>query len=172
MGAPDNLAPLKIISQLDLLEVQYWSFDHQVHQGQLVVHKKLKEIFKAIFAELFALKFPIEKIIPISKFDGNDELSMLANNSSAFNYRFIKGTKTLSQHAYGLAVDINPRQNPWLKAGDDSQPVQAVYNPELIGTLTADCEAVNVFKKYGFTWGGDWLMERGYVDYQHFEYRG
>jgi len=90
---------------------------------------------------------------------------MSANNTSAFNYRNIKGTDRLSKHSYGIAIDINPLFNPFVKK-NSVEPEGAKYIPSRKGTLTGSSEVVKIFKSYGWQWGGDW--NRG-KDYQHFE---
>lgn len=168
---PANPAPAEILEKLCLIEVQYYSFDSKIHQGQIVIHREIEKIAKGIFVDLLTLRFPIEKVVPMCLFVWDDEKSMQANNTSGYNYRVIKGTDRISLHSQGLAIDINPLQNPRVKKGSESQPLHAVYDVDNIGTITADSEVVKLFKQYGFGWGGDWLNEKGYVDYQHFEYQ-
>jgi len=90
---------------------------------------------------------------------------MLANNTSAFNYRKVTGGKSLSMHSYGFAIDINPVQNPYFK-GSIVLPEGAIYNPVAPGTLTAASPIVKTFKRLGWGWGGEW---KSLKDYQHFE---
>ena len=95
----------------------------------------------------------------------SDDQSMLADNTSAFNYRTATGSKHLSMHAYGFAIDINPAQNPYIK-GNIVLPPGAVYDTAKPGTLGANSPIVKTFKRLGWTWGGDW---KSLKDYQHFE---
>ncbi len=162
-------APEWLRNGLVVLELQYWSYDGQVHQGQLVVHRAIEGQVKSIFQEMFDQKIPIAKMVTISVYSWDDEASMQDNNCSAYNYRNIAGTDELSFHALGLAIDIDPRINPYIE-GDSVQPRGAVYDPSVPGTLTRDSALVQIFKKHGFDWGGDWMAERGYVDYQHFSF--
>ena len=148
-----------------LVAIRYVSFDGAMHQGQIVVHKAVAEEVKEIFDELLSHKFPIEVAKPIVAYDWDDQASMTANNTSAFNYRTIAGTDRLSNHAYGLAIDVNPRLNPFVK-GDVIEPAGATYDPDIPGTLAADSPAVLAFKKRGWEWGGDWETLK---DWQHFE---
>jgi hypothetical protein len=90
---------------------------------------------------------------------------MLANNTSAFNYRKVTGGKYLSRHAYGFAIDINPVQNPYIK-GRIVLPPNAVYDTSKPGTLACDSLVVTTFIRLGWTWGGNW---KSLKDYQHFE---
>jgi len=157
--------PLSITNELTIMDVEYYSFDGLLHKGQLVVHKELKKDLQEIFAIIKEKKFPVEKVIPINKYDWDDDLSMQDNNTSAFNYRLVAGTTRLSNHASGRAVDINPLINPMIKNGKSS-PEGAVYNPKVKGTISADSFIVKEFIKRGWEWGGNW---KNYKDYQHFD---
>lgn len=102
-------------SDLAYLELMHWGFDNQVHRGELVVHKSLAQNFLEVFAQLYEIHFPIEKMQLIEKYGANDEVSMSNNNSSAFNCREItRKPGHFSQHSYGRAVDINPLFNPYV----------------------------------------------------------
>ena len=157
--------PQNVRKTLAIITVKYWGFDNKIHKGQLVINKKLSDEVKQIFNEIFNLRFPIYSVIPIVKFEWDDEKSMLANNTSAFNYRKIKGTDRLSNHSFGLAIDINPWLNPYVKK-NSVEPEGASYNPELPGTITEYSNVVKIFKSFGWDWGGDWTRGK---DYQHFE---
>ncbi len=157
--------PSSIISELTLLDVEYYSFDYKLHRGQLVVNKKVEKDIKILFSLIKELKFPIAKVIPAVKYNWDDEASMNDNNTVAFNYRKVKGSKVLSAHSYGMAIDINPEQNPHIK-GKVIQPVNAKYDPKVRGTILRESELVNEFIKRGWQWGGRWKSSK---DYQHFE---
>lgn len=156
----------EIREQLTLINVKYYGFDGKIHSGELVVNKRVEKNIESIFMKLLSIKFPIERVVPISKYNWDDEKSMQANNTSAFNYRVIKGTKRLSKHSYGLAIDVNPLLNPYVKK-NSVEPEGAVYNPKIPGTITAESQVVKIFKSYGWSWGGDWRKGK---DYQHFEF--
>lgn len=158
-------APPEIQQAQVLLNIEHWSFDGALHQGQLLVHRDVAGELTAIFEKMKAARFPIEKIIPVVAYDWSDDVSMEENNCSAFNYRAIVGASALSKHATGLAVDINPRLNPYIK-GDVVLPPGAVYNPQKPGTLTPECVVVQAFKESGWVWGGDWETRK---DWHHFE---
>ena len=157
--------PEEIKNNLKLTDVFYYSFDGKLHKGQVVIHKNLENEIKDIFKQIEKSKFPIDKVIPICKYSWSDSASMADNNTSAFNYRIIKGTKKLSLHSYGIAIDINPFLNPWVK-GNEVDPHNAVYRPGEPGTLTSTSIVVQLFKDKGWQWGGDW---KSYQDYQHFD---
>lgn len=155
-----------------LVDVLYYSFDGKIHKGQLVIDERLVEDIREVFRVALESKFPITSVIPISsdRFFNNekwneDDQSMLANNTSAFNYRAVTGGKSLSKHAYGFAVDINPVQNPYIK-GNIVLPPNAVYDTTKPGTLGFNSPVVKTFIRLGWTWGGNWESLK---DYQHFE---
>ena len=157
--------PPSIKRRLRLVNVRYYSFDGRLHQGQLVIHKDLKQSIVAIFGELKDHRFPIAKVVPMSKYNYDDEASMLDNNTSAFNYRTVEGRRVLSQHALGRAIDINPFQNPIIERGG-SRPRGAQYEPQAKGTIVINGLVVRAFLKRGWKWGGAWKTKK---DYQHFE---
>jgi hypothetical protein len=159
--------PDEIVNQLEIVDVQYYSFDGKLHQGQLVLNKKVKKDVLEVFEIIRETKFPIAKAIPLVKYDWNDDKSMEDNNTSAFNYRKIKGSKEISLHSYGLAIDINPLQNPHIKKGKVI-PKKGNYDPSSPGTLTKESTVVKEFIKRGWRWGGNWRSSK---DYQHFEKR-
>ena len=164
---PGSLCPEEILKKQALFSVQYYSFDGNIHQGQMVMDKSLQGDIEVLFKEIVKHKFPIESVIPIShqKFHWDDERSMLANNTSGFNYRLIWGTQTLSNHAFGRAFDLNPRLNPWIKV-DYVEPPGATHDLSKPGTIGANHFIVRFLKERGWKWGGDWIETK---DYQHFE---
>lgn len=157
--------PGEIKSQLVIISVEYYSFDDKLHKGQIVIHKKLASDIQKIFEVIKKEKFPVEKVIPIVKYNWSDNESMNDNNTSAFNYRLVAGTKRMSNHSYGQAIDINPMQNPHIKNGIYS-PKGSEYKKDVPGTIYDDHIIVTEFKKLGWDWGGDWYSLK---DYQHFE---
>jgi hypothetical protein len=150
---------------LRIINVEYYSFDNRLHRGQVVIHKDLAGDIKEIFAIIKERKFPIKKAVPINNYNWTDEASMKDNNTSAFNYRVISGTRTFSTHALGRAIDINPFLNPQIKNGKIS-PEGATYNKYKRGTITANSWLTHEFYKRGWRWGGSWKFSQ---DYQHFE---
>ena len=150
---------------LSLINVQYISFDGMLHQGQLVVHKNIAEEVQGIFKEMCVLRFPIEHAIPICRFGCDDETSMRANNTSAFNYRVIHGTNEPSNHSQGLAIDVNPLLNPCIAIDETLQPATSSYDPAKPGTLTPHSPVVELFTSRGWRWLG--YRER--KDWQHFD---
>jgi peptidoglycan L-alanyl-D-glutamate endopeptidase CwlK len=162
----DTAAPRAIIKELCLLEVRYCSFDGRLHQGQLVVHKRLQEELADIFAIIRTSRFPVAKVVPLVHYGWSDEASMADNNTGAFNYRLVAGTARRSRHATGQAIDINPGQNPVIYADGVSLPPGAGYFPQAKGTLIPDSPIMQEFLSRGWQWGGNF---QGLKDYHHFE---
>jgi hypothetical protein len=161
----DKETSSKIKNNLRLISVEYFSFDDKLHRGQILIHKDLVKDIIEIFQIIKKKKFPIGKVVPINRYNWSDDLSMEDNNTSAFNYRFVKGTKKLSNHALGRAIDINPRLNPQIKKGKTS-PANSKYDKNVEGTITSNSFLVKEFTKRGWKWGGHWKSMK---DYQHFE---
>lgn len=158
--------------------VKHYNFSGKVKTGELIVNEKIAQDVVEIFYELYKQKYPIKSIKLIDYYDADDEKSMEANNTSAFNFRYVTGSSTkVSMHGKGLAIDINPRINPYVK-GKTILPKNArVYKNRNKKTckgkyasamIDADDEIVTLFKEHGFSWGGDWNSLK---DYQHFEYK-
>lgn len=160
--------------QLRRVEIDYIDPKGQSQRGYLIVHRDIVDQVQQIFGRLREMAFPITKMEPAQHYPGaDDELSMEADNTSAFNCRGIPGSRSWSQHAYGRAVDINPLINPMVNLGGSYEPSNA--EPYLDrtrkdpGMLHAGDPAVRAFTDRGWTWGGDWRSPK---DYQHFELPG
>ena len=155
---------------LKYLIVAHYDGKGYIRLGELVCHKDVSKEFMYLFKELFHNRYPIEKMVLIDNYDGNDKRSMSDNNTSAFNYRMISGTDKLSKHAFGMAIDINPLYNPYVKGTYVSPPGGEPYvdrdksfkykleKGDLVYRILHD--------KLGFEWGGDWESCK---DYQHYE---
>lgn len=160
------------IEDLVYVQVTHWGFDDEEHIGEIILNKKVADDVVEIFKELYEAKFPIDKIRIIDEYDADDELSMLDNNSSAFCYREIAGSNgKLSNHSYGIAIDINPIQNPYVK-NDTVSPVSGKTYLDRTnvrkGMIVEGDPCYQAFKKRGWIWGGDWNSLK---DYQHFEFK-
>ena len=160
------------LGRLRLLMLSYWGFDHKVHLGQLIVNKSAAKPLDRVFGLLFAARYPIRQMRPVDAFGGSDERSMLADNTSAFNCRRVRGTTTWSEHADGLAVDVNPFENPEVLGTFIDPPAAAAWadrsrhSPAIIRHGDAVWRA---FTSVGWKWGGDWTNPK---DYQHFSANG
>lgn len=159
--------------ELRYLHILHVGFDNNTHEGELIVNKRIAEDVLDIFKELYKAGYQIEKVRLIDEYNALDELSMRDNNSSAFNFRYISYSTTLSKHAMGLAVDINTLYNPYIKQVDgrlNIEPANAVQyvdrNRQFPHKIDHQDLCYKLFTKYGFEWGGDWEDSK---DYQHFE---
>ena len=113
------------IEELRLLTLDYWGFDGQKHVGQMIVHADVAEPVLGAFERLFRARYPIQRIELVDQYEADDERSMGANNTSAFNCREVAGRPGVwSQHAYGRAIDLNPLQNPYT-SGSTVSPAEA-----------------------------------------------
>ncbi len=164
---PKLLCSKEILNNIVVVDVEYYSFDGQIHKGQIAIHRDLADDVRGAFELLLDEKFPVGTVIPISdiKFVWDDNLSTAANNTSAFNYRFVRGTEIMSNHAEGRAIDINPKLNPYFPGGKVFPP-HASYDPSILGTIPVNSKLVAYFEKLGWRWGGSWDED---LDYQHFE---
>lgn len=156
--------PHWVLDNQTLIDVIHWGFDGRIHTGQLVADARVAPDLQTVFVLMFLMGFPLESVIPISELGWDDFESMRVNNTSAFNFRYVPFTGRLSSHAYGLAIDINPMQNPYF-TGQRVFPEGAVHDVSQPGTLHSGHPVVLLFKELGWRWGGDW-HER---DYQHFD---
>ncbi len=156
------------LDDLAYLKLRYCDFSHNVADGEMIVHKSLAKEVLEIFEMLFDAEYEIEKIRLCDYYDGDDEKCMADNNSSAFNYRNVADTDTLSMHALGRAIDINPRYNPYI-VGDKVSPANGLQycDRELAFKHKINHHDIcfKVFKNFGWLWGGDWESSK---DYQHF----
>jgi hypothetical protein len=157
--------------RLRLVRFGYIDFDGQPHDdGAVVVLDAVADHVVQIFAELRQARFPIAGADLMNAYDGDDDVSMARNNTSAFNVRNVAGGGGLSLHAYGVAIDINPVQNPYLRRSDgrllvNPQTAAAYLNRNPLRPGMAEWAAAS-FLKHGFsTWGGHWRSP----DYQHFQ---
>ncbi|OBI42996.1 peptidase M15 [Mycobacterium colombiense] len=158
-------------AQLRRVEVDHVGFDGRTHRGELIVHQDLVPEVITVFAQLYRVGFPIERIRTADRYPAaDDELSMEDDNTSAFNCRGIPGSEHWSQHAYGRAIDLNPRLNPCVYADGTFQPHNAAEyldrNRSDPGLLHGGDPGVHIFTDRGWRWGGYWTSP---ADYQHFE---
>lgn len=159
-------APREVIDTLALVEVPYCSESGAISRGQLVVHRALVSEVVHIFQAVCENKFPIQSIVPIVAYNWDDEESMVANNSSAFNYRLVAGTSRLSNHSNGRAIDINPVYNPYMRQDGLVLPPGATYDPGRPGTIVRGGILHALFSEHGWEWGGGWPDRK---DYHHFQ---
>ena len=139
----------------------------------MVVNAKVADDVLTVFSRLFDARFPIRRMELVDRYQGDDDRSMAADNTSAFNCRFATGSNRVwSEHAYGWAVDVNPRENPYV-AGDFVAPPggrpYADRSLDAPGMIHPGDAVVRAFSSVGWGWGGSW---RSLQDYQHFSLTG
>jgi len=166
-GCPVGFADLR------LLTVSHWGFDGRVRRGRLVVNRDAAAAMLGAMRTLYRLRFPIRRMRLVDAYGADDHRSMAADNTSAFNCRFVAGSAGVwSEHAYGRAIDVNPIENPYVTAsGYVSPPAGAPYanrSHQQRGMIGGGA-AVDAFAAVGWEWGGDWPWPK---DYQHFSASG
>ena len=160
-------------SELRYVELLHKDLSGKILRGEMICNVRIADDLLDIFQKLFAASYPIEKVHLIDEYNADDELSMRDNNSSCFNFRFVSFTQRISRHGYGLAVDINPLYNPYIKTVDGKKVIapdnSADYEDRTKNfpyKITADDLCCRLFREKNFLWGGDcWSDEK---DYQHF----
>lgn len=159
-------------SRLKLIKFGYFGFDGVAHpDGEIIVIDAAAHYAAAIFDALLDRHFPIAKARLMNHYDGDDDAADVDNNTSSFNDRVVAGTNTLSLHAYGLAIDLNPVQNPFIQIRAGKREVSPVEGKQYLdrnATKPGMAERViEIFADNGFSiWGGDWHSP---IDYQHFQ---
>lgn len=159
---------------LSYVIVQYVGFDMEIYEGEIICNTAIAQDLVEIFYELYRNDYQIESITLIEEYEGDDLASCTANNTSCFNYRKVVGSSSLSKHALGLAIDINPFYNPYITYNSDGS--ENIY-PESAAEYADRSKAFpykidendlcyKLFIEHGFTWGGHWNSCK---DYQHFQ---
>lgn len=161
---------------LRYMNVLYYDFNGEVQTGELICNKGIARDLVEIFYELYLNEYQIEKIRLIDEYAGDDTASMEDNNTSCFNYRVVDGTNSLSKHALGCAIDINPFYNPYIvfdKTGNGNDYISPKGSEIYVDRsqnfpykIDENDLCYKLFKEHGFTWGGDWNSCK---DYQHFQ---
>ena len=162
------------LDDLRYVGLMYVDFNGDSQKGEMICNKNIAQDIVEIFSELYSSGYQIESIKLIDEFGGDDTASMEANNTSCFNYRVVDGTTRLSNHAYGLAIDLNPYYNPYITYNNDgttncSPEGSRAYEDRSAAfpyKIDENDLAYKLFKEHGFKWGGNWNSVK---DYQHFE---
>ncbi len=167
-GCPVGPASLRRVT------VSFVGFDGRAHTGELVVAATVTGDVTTIFRRLYAERFPIRSMRPISVYGGSDDRSAAADNSSAFNCRYAvaAGPKRWSAHAYGEAIDVNDVENPYLLGSRAIPPAGKRYIDRSVvrpGMAVRGGALVRAFASVGWLWGGRWA---GSPDWQHFSRSG
>ncbi|HZD39011.1 MAG TPA: M15 family metallopeptidase [Actinomycetes bacterium] len=166
------------LRDLRLLALRYWGFDGKVHEGPMVVNRAVAGQVTGVFRRLFRARFPIQELhLAVQYVPGEDDPNDTRDYTASFNCRPVvtaRGARpTWSQHAYGLAIDINPIQNPFVGADGYVHNNHARrYRDRSLrrtGMIHAGDAVVRSFAAAGWKWGGAWRSEK---DYMHFSVSG
>jgi hypothetical protein len=160
-------------AKLRLIRPSHWDFEGDVERGALIVHKRHTDRMVRALRDLFEARFPIRRMKLIDRYGADDRRSMSADNTSAFNCRYVAGTGRWSMHAYGKAIDVNPVENPYVTpSGHVSPPEGRPYadrSRDAEGMIHRGDAAHRAFRRIGWEWGGRWP---GTKDFQHFSSNG
>lgn len=159
-------------SQLRRLTLPYVNWDGHVRTGAILVNARVVSVIVGVFRDLYSAGFPIRSLTPVDAYGGDDNASMAADNTSGFNCRDVPGTTSWSEHAYGLAVDVDPLENPYLPGDGTVQPPAGRRylnrSARTKGMAYPGGVLVEAFLSRGWHWGGSWSNP----DYQHFSWNG
>jgi hypothetical protein len=161
------------VDQLRAIDARFWGFDGRVHEGRILVALDQVHAVESVLHDLFAARYPIHRMEPVDVYGGSDDESVLADNTSGFNCRTATGGTGWSEHAYGRAIDLNPRENPYVRGTTVLPPQSAALLDRTRtdrGLIHAGDAAVRAFGKVGWIWGGQWPGAT--KDYQHFSPSG
>ena len=158
----------------DLVAVEFahWDDDGALRAGVLIVHRTVAPDIAFVVRTMYGTAFPLTSARPVDDFGGDDDRSMAADNSSAFNCRTVAGTTSWSRHAYGTAVDLNPVRNPYVRGDQVEPPAGAAWldrSDVRPGMLVEGGSVVAAFDSIGWGWGGRWTSAQ---DHQHFSSDG
>jgi hypothetical protein len=165
------------LARLRYLTVSHVRFDGTTATGELVVHEDHARALVGVFRTLYDAEWPIRRMRLVDDYEGDDDRSMAADNTSAYNCRPVAGTDRWSNHASGLAIDLNPVENPYV-TGSSFVPAEGAPFVRIDrsagadvppGVIRDDDVVVRAFARIGWEWGGHWSSAK---DYQHFSATG
>jgi hypothetical protein len=163
------------LRKLRYVRLRYWDFHHRQRVGELIVNRDAAGPIVRVFRRLYANGYEIRRMRLVDAYGGSDFRSIEADNTSAFNCRFVDGTTRWSNHAFGRAIDVNPIENPYVTAsGTTSHPRSRRYLDRTTRRHRAEIlrgdKTIRAFASQGWGWGGD--FPGGAKDYQHFSADG
>jgi len=160
------------LDDLRYVTVSFWGFDDLAHTGEMIVHRDAADRMVQVFGQLFAARFPIEDMRVSSMADLDAPNTGDGNTTAAFVCRPTRGSSRWSEHAYGLAIDVNPFQNPYVRNGSVIPGLAGSYLDRANvrpGMLEPGAGPIEAFAAIGWRWGGEWDNPR---DYMHFSANG
>jgi hypothetical protein len=167
------------LSDLRVLTVTHWGFDGRAHTGRLIVNRTATRPLARVFRQLYRLHFPIRHLRVADVYGPSRGRPRDGDLSGSFECREAvpspctggSGTGSWSMHAYGLAVDLNPVENPYVGCGQSRDPTAKKYRDRSRhrrGMVTR--RVVQAFRAVGWGWGGSWAGDT--KDYMHFSSTG
>jgi hypothetical protein len=154
------------------LRLAFWGFDDQRHTGELLVHEDVARDVVSVFESLYEARFPMEELNIVTREELDAAPTGDGNETTAFACRPTRGGTTYSQHAYGLAIDVNSFQNPYVDGELVLPELASAYldrERSLPGMIEEEGPVVRAFASIGWEWGGNWESVK---DYQHFSQNG
>ncbi len=162
--------------ELSYLSLSYRDGNGETRQGEMVCNRAVAADLVDIFRELWKAGYRIERMRLVDEYEADDQLSMRDNNTSCFNFRYVSGTRTVSKHGRGMAVDVNPLYNPCVRTRGGKRGVEPAEGAPYADNRASRTDipykidhndlCYKLFTQHGFRWGGDWKSDK---DYQHFE---
>lgn len=156
------------LDELSYLTVSFIGFDGGSYIGEVIVNAQYAEAMVGVFRAMFDARFPLEEVRVVAKWELDVPPTGDGNITTAFVCRAVAGGTSWSQHAYGLAIDINSFHNPYVK-GDLVLPELASFYMDrslgLAGMIVEGDPVVRAFDGLGWGWGGRW---NSLTDPQHF----
>lgn len=173
-GTDAEVTPKISLDELRYVHILHYDFDGNPAEGELICNEYIAQDLVEIFYQLYCNEYRLERVLLIDEYDGDDIASMEDNNTSCFNYRVVAGSSSLSKHAYGLAIDVNPLYNPYITYSKDGAMNVSPSSGESYADRTLSFPykideedlCYKLFIQHGFTWGGSWNHSK---DYQHFQ---
>ncbi|MBR5371554.1 MAG: M15 family metallopeptidase [Oscillospiraceae bacterium] len=160
-----------LISDLSYIRILHYTPDGQRRIGELIVNKLIADDVKEIMHELYNVQYPIERMVLVDEYGGDDNLAMADNNSYAFNYRGSANSETVTAQGQGLSININPVYNPYVSDGGTTiRPKKglAYANRDESGPMMIDVTdfCYQIFTAHGFSWGGSWGSTKNYMYFE------
>ena len=160
------------VNDLSYLRVSFWGFDRRPHTGELIVNRAVAKDVVGVFERLYRARWPIEEMRVTRKAELDAPPTGDGNNTGAFVCRPSRGSSQWSEHAYGLAVDVNPFHNPYLRDDLVLPELASAYTNRgwrRPGMIRGDEVVTSAFADIGWGWGGDWTSSK---DWMHFSASG
>ncbi len=160
------------LEELAYVRLPFWGFDGQAHTGELLVHADAADDLVSVLRRLYRQRFPIEEMRVVAPAELDAPPTGDGNNTTAFVCRPTRGSSTWSQHAYGLAVDVNPFHNPYVRDELVLPELASAYidrERARPGMIQPGDAVTRAFDRIGWEWGGRWERPR---DWMHFSSSG